>query len=163
MKRSIFLFVALMATAGLFAQNSVIDKVFAKYSGKEGITTVSISPELFKLAAAMDEESMKDEDFPVEKVSALKVLAVEDPGAVQGVDFFTEVLKDLNMADYKEVMTVQDGSDNVKMLMKTDGTKIFEFIILTGGEESALVYISGDFTMADLENVSHSAGNFGVH
>jgi len=159
MKRSLFLMAALLLSFGLFAQNSAVDKVFAKYSGKDGITTVSISPDLFKLAAAMDEDG--NEEFPVDKVTSLKVLAVDEPSATGGVDFFAEVLKELNLAEYQEVMTVQDGSENVKMLMKTDGTKIFEFIILTSGDESAMVYISGNFTMDDLEKVSHSAGDIG--
>ncbi len=160
MKRLLFLFVFIAVSTVMMAQNSVVDKVFAKYAGKEGITTVSISPDLFKLAAALDPEAMDNEDFPVDKVTSLKVLAVDDAEAVNGVDFYAEVLKELNTNDYQEVMTVQDGADNVKMLMKTDGKTIFEFIILTGGDDSALVYISGAFSMDDLESVAQSAGNF---
>jgi len=162
MKRSIFLLVLIVVSSAILAQNSAVDKVFAKYSGREGITTVSISPELFKLAAALDEGEMDNEDFPFEKVSSLKVLAVEDAKLGAGVDFYNEVLKELNMSDYQEVMTVQDGSENVKMLMKTDGKTIMEFIILTSGDESALVYIAGAFTMDDLESVAQSADGLGI-
>ncbi len=163
MKRSMFFFVLLAAAMTISAQNSVIDKVFAKYSGQEGITSVSISPDLFKIAAAYNEGHDGDEDFPVEKISSLKVLTVEDEGKISGTDFYNEVLKDLNVSEYQEVMSVREGSDNVKMLMKTDGRQIFEFIILTGGDDSALVYIAGNFSMDDLENVAQSAGSITGH
>jgi hypothetical protein len=49
MKRIVLLVIAVAFPAFIMAQNSAVDKLFNKYSGKEGVTTVSISPELFQV------------------------------------------------------------------------------------------------------------------
>ena len=49
MKRVVLIILAVAFPALMLAQNSAVDKLFSKYQGKKGITTVSISPELFKM------------------------------------------------------------------------------------------------------------------
>ena len=54
MKRVIFLLVAVAFPALMIAQNSAVDNLFSKYKGKDGVTTVQISPELFQVIQGMD-------------------------------------------------------------------------------------------------------------
>ncbi|MDP3442302.1 MAG: hypothetical protein Q8T08_05515, partial [Ignavibacteria bacterium] len=41
----------LIAPAFLVAQSNSIDKLYEKYAGKDGITSINLSAEMFKLAA----------------------------------------------------------------------------------------------------------------
>lgn len=157
MKRLAFLFVVLLAPFFAFAQTAAIDKVIKKYSGKEGVTVVNVSPELFQIISAMEVSEIEDADFPVDKLSAIKVLAIENQELLKGVNFYDEVTADLNTSGYAEVLSVNDGDEDVKMWMKTEGKQIREFLLVVSSpEEGVIVYISGDFNLNDIEGLAAS-------
>lgn len=156
MKRIVFILMAAVFPALVTAQNSAIDKLFNKYKGQEGVTTVQISPELFQVMNAMDIEEIESGDFPFDKVGSVKILTIEDEDAFQGVNFYDEIKNDLNTNDYAEVMTVDDGDETVRMWMKVQEESIIEFLLIVGGGDNVLIYITGDFTMDDLEGLAES-------
>ena len=156
MKRVVILLAAVLVPALMCAQNTTIDKLFEKYQGKEGVTTVMIGPELFQVVKAMEVEEIGDVDFPVDKLSGVKILTIEDEEKWQGVNFFKEIENDLDVSDYAEVMTVNDGGETVKMWMKTEGKQIREFLLIVGGDDNVLVYITGDFNLNDIEGIAES-------
>jgi hypothetical protein len=159
MKKIAFIFAIALLPALMFAQNSAVDKLFEKYKGKEGVTTVMIGPELFQVMKAMDVEEFENEDIPLDKVSAVKILTIEDEDAFPEVDFYKEIKEDLDVSDYAEIMTVQDGGETVHMWMKAGTDSITEFLLIVGGDDNVLVYITGDFQMEDLEGLAESFGD----
>jgi hypothetical protein len=92
----------------------------------------------------------------VDKLSGVKILTIEDEEKWQGVNFFKEIEKDLDVSDYAEVMTVNDGGETVKMWMKTEGKQIREFLLIVGGDDNVLIYITGDFNLNDIEGIAES-------
>ena len=78
MKKVVLFILVAAFPAFIMAQNSAVDKLFAKYKGKQGVTTVSISPELFQMVNAMGIEELEDEDFPMDKIASIKILTIED-------------------------------------------------------------------------------------
>jgi hypothetical protein len=158
MKRFILLVIAVALPAFVMAQNSAVDKLFNKYKGKEGVTTVQISPELFQVIKAMDVKELDNSEIPFDKVSSVKILTIEDEGANRGVNFYDEIKNELDVANYAEVMTVDDGGETVRMWMKADNATISEFLLIVGGDDNVLIYITGSFNMNDLEGL---AGSFG--
>src|SRR5210317_36150 len=119
MKRIILLLVAVALPAFLMAQNSAVDKLFNKYKGKDGITTVQISPELFQVVKAMEIEEIDEHEIPFDKIASVKILTIEDEAEWEGVNFYEEISKDLDVGDFAEVLTVDDGGETVRMWMKT--------------------------------------------
>ncbi len=159
-KVTLFLSVILFSVMAM-AQQTTIDKVFKKYSGQEGVTTVNISPELFQIISDMDVSEIAGADVPMDKLTALKVLVIENPEILKGNDFFAEVTTNLNTSDYAEVLTVQDGDEDVRMWMKTEGKQILEFLLVVSSPgEGVLVYITGDFNLNDIEGLAESFGGF---
>lgn len=156
MKRIVFLVIAIAFPAFLLAQNSAVDKLFSKYSGKDGVTTVSISPELFQVVKAMEIEDLDNEDIPFDKISSVKILTIEDEELWPGVNFYTEIEKDLDTSEFAEVMTVNDGGEVVRMWMKVDKGDMSEFLLIVGGDDNVLIYITGSFNMNDLEELADS-------
>ena len=156
MKRLILLVIAVALPAFLLAQNSAVDELFNKYSGKEGVTTVSISPELFQVVKAMEIEDLDNEDIPFDKIASVKILTIEDEELWPDVNFYTEIEKDLDTSDYAEVMTVNDGGEMVRMWMKVDEGDVSEFLLIVGGDDNVLIYITGSFNMNDLEELAES-------
>jgi hypothetical protein len=154
MKR-IILIMLLFMPAVLFAQKSPADKVFEKYSGKEGYTSVMISKHLFGLFAQMNTEDQEFESI-VAKLSSIKILSAEG-SAISGVNFFTEIMKDLPLSDYSELMVVKEKGQDFKFLIREKDGKIQELLMVAGGVNSnALISILGDIDLQTISKLSKS-------
>ena len=151
-----FIILAIAFPAFLMAQNSAVDKLFNKYKGKEGVTTVQISPELFQIVKAMEIDEIDEHDIPFDKIASVKILTIEDEEGWDGVNFYKEIQKDLDMSDFAEVLTVDDGGETVRMWMKADKAKVSEFLLIVGGDDNVLIYITGNFNLNDLEGLAES-------
>jgi hypothetical protein len=156
MKRPFLIAVTLAIPAFLIAQNSAVDNLFNKYKGKEGVTTVQISPELFQMVNALGIDEFDNSEIPFDKVASVKILTIEDAETNQGVNFYEEIKGELKTVDFAEVMTVDDGGETVRMWMKADKSVVKEFLLIVGGEDNVLIYITGNFNMNDLEGLAES-------
>jgi hypothetical protein len=156
MKRVLLIVLAIAFPAFLLAQNSAVDNLFSKYKGKEGVTTVQISPELFQIVKAMEIEEIDEHDIPFDKIASVKILTIEDEEGFEGVNFYTEIKKDLEVDDFAEVLTVDDGGETVRMWMKAENSVVSEFLLIVGGDDNVLIYITGNFNMNDLEGLAES-------
>lgn len=154
MKRVVLLMLALAFPALILAQNSAVDKLFEKYKGKKGVTTVNVSPELFQMINAMGIEEIEEQDFPMDKIASVKILTIEDNEGYEGVNFYEEIKNDLDVNDFAEVLTVDDGGEVVRMWMKVNASTVSEFLLIVGGDDNVLIYITGDFNMKDLEGLA---------
>jgi len=159
MKRVVLIVLAMAIPAFMLAQNSAVDKLFNKYKGKEGVTTVQISPELFQVVNAMEIKDIEDAEIPFDKIASVKILTIEDEEGWEGVNFYKEIEKELDVSEFAEVMTVNDGGETVRMWMKVDDSTVSEFLLIVGGDDNVLIYITGSFNMNDLEGLAESFDN----
>ncbi len=60
------------------------------------------------------------------------------------------------MSNFEEVMTVNDGGEMVRIWMKVEKDEASEFLLIVGGDDNVLVYITGNFNMNDLEELAES-------
>lgn len=152
MKKLSLITIALIMPLFIFAQQSAVDKLFDKYGGKEGFTTVSINKGMFEMLNEIDPE---DEDLKaLAKIESVKVLAIEDEELIKGLNFYDEIMKSLNIKDYEELMTVKQSDQDVKILVKQTGNIIQELLIVVGGEDNAMVCIKGNIQLKDLSGLS---------
>ena len=159
MKKVTLILTAILFSAVVMAQPSSIEKVIKKYSGMEGVTTVNISPQLFQIIADMEVKEIADAEIPFDKLTAVKVLAIENEEILANNDFYADVTDGLNTDDYVEVITVKDGDEDVRIWMKTEGKQIREFLLLVSEPgEGVLVYISGDFNLSDIDGLAEEFG-----
>ncbi|MEN8158254.1 MAG: DUF4252 domain-containing protein [Bacteroidota bacterium] len=156
MKKIVLLILTVALPALMMAQNSAVDKLFNKYKGEDGVTVVRLSPELFQVMNAMDIEEFDNSEIPFDKVASIKILTIEDEEAFKGVNFYDEIRDELDVENYAEVMTINDGSETVRMWMKADKTEVTEFLLIVGGDDNVLIYITGNFNMKDLEELAES-------
>ena len=159
MKKVTMILTAILFSVAVMAQPSSIEKVIKKYSGQEGVTTVNISPELFQIMSALEVKEIEDAEIPFEKLTALKVLVIENEELLAAGNFYDEVSDGLNTDDFAEMLSVKDGDEDVRMWLKTEGKQIREFLLVVSEPgEGVLVYIAGDFNLSDIEGL---AGEFG--
>jgi hypothetical protein len=90
----------------------------------------------------------------MDKIASVKILTIEDNEGWENVNFYEEIKNDLDVDDFAEVLTVDDGGEVVRMWMKANKSTVSEFLLIVGGDDNVLIYITGDFNMKDLEALS---------
>jgi hypothetical protein len=121
------------------AQKSPIEKLFKKYYGKEGFTTVLVNQEAFEVISHM-EKSKGEINGTLDKIKRVRVIAQEDE------------------CDYKELVVVKESDQEVMVLAKEEDGKLAELLVLVGGKDNVLVSVEGSFTMEDLGALSQLEG-----
>jgi hypothetical protein len=159
MKRVALFLLALAIPALMVAQSDAIDKLINKYKGQDGVTVVDIGPELFQMVKGMEIQDLEDQDLPLDKISSVRILTIEDNEKLANVNFYDELKNNYDVSDLQEVMTVNDGGEVVRMWMRNDGTNVQEFLLIVGGDDNVLIHITGDFSMNDLEGLAESFGD----
>ena len=64
------------------------------------------------MVKAMEIEEIEEQDIPLDKIASVKILTIEDEEGLEGVNFYEEIKKDLDVDDFAEVMTVNDGGES---------------------------------------------------
>jgi hypothetical protein len=159
MKRVALFLLAMAIPALMMAQNDAIDKLINKYKGQDGVTVVNVGPELFQIMKGMNIEDLEDQDIPLDKVTSVRILTIEDNEKLAKVNFYDELKNDFDVSGLQEVMTVDDGGEVVRMWMRNDGANVREFLLIVGGDDNVLIHITGDFNMSDLEGLAESFGD----
>jgi len=154
MKRILFSMIFMLSALILSGQKTAVDKVFDKYSGKDGYTTVYISSYMFNLLSNLETNDPEYNEFKkaTSGISAIKILTQEDD---HSEPFAKELLEMLPRSEYKEMMVVKEENEEVQFLAREENGKITEFLlIVSGGGEDALIAIQGDI---DLESIASIA------
>ena len=155
MKRIFIGGMLIMLTLFTMGQNSAVDKIFDKYSGKEGYTTVYISSFMFNMLNSLETDDPEFDEFKkaTAGIKSIKILTQEGGNSVA---FGKELLDMLPRSEYQEMMVVKDQDEDVLFLAREEGGKISEFLlIVSGGDgDDVLIAIQGDI---DLESISSIA------
>jgi hypothetical protein len=161
MKKLLIFSGALCLTIILQAQtnpSNPIDEMFNKYSEKEGFTVVTISGKMFSMFAGEEGEN-KDADNILSKLKSIRVLSVEDSLLNKNINFYTELSKKFAFSMYEDLMVVKEGPDITKFLIRQNGDKISELLVVTGGPGgNSLISIKGDLNMKSISDLSKSTG-----
>lgn len=153
MKNLIGTIAFLLISVSLNAQKS-IDALFDKYAGKDGFVTVTINGNLLKLAAKADNN--KDAGSMPKNLSQIRILAQED-STLKIDNFYTSVIKDLDLKQYEEFMQVKSYGQDVRMLVRTEGDNFREFLLIVGGKDNALIQIQGNMSLAEAKKFAEGA------
>jgi len=155
LKITILLFAVLPS---LLLAQSPADKLFDKYSGQEGFTSVYITKHMFNLFANVETEDDKDEFIKlVKNLECIKILSLESDSSMTqpNVNFYDEIMKKFPKDEYKELMVVKKKDQDIKFLIRKEGENIKEFLMVIGGiNDNALISIQGDIDLASISKLS---------
>ena len=161
-----FLMISLFTNA-----QSPIDKVFEKYAGQEGFTTVNISKEMFdmlqQVAAGSDKDTtMNDIKTIMRQLTGVKVLNFDfdSTNIVKAVAVYNEFSGVFPAGTYKELMTINEGRQFVKFLTKQDANgKIAEMVMLAKDKhEVTVLSLTGNIDLAYLSKLSKGMNIHGM-
>jgi len=139
---------------------SPADKLFDKYSGQEGFTSVYITQHMFSLFAEIETE--EDESGFLELVKNLdyiKIISVDDESKEKNleVNFYDEVMKNLPENKYEELMVVKKKDQDIKFLIQKEGKRIKELLMVVGGvEDNSIIIIHGDIDLKTISKLSRT-------
>ena len=153
MKR-LFAFVILTITATFLYGQKSIDDLFEKYAGKDGFTTVTIDGNLLKLAHCFGDKN-DDDCLPV-NITEIRILAQEE-NHMKVENFYNFVINDIDLKSYDEFMRVKNSNEDMRMLVRTDGNKFKEFLLIAGGEDNAVIQVKGNMTFAEAKKFAKDA------
>jgi hypothetical protein len=154
MKKIIVLIAFVLLPNMFFAQQSVFDK----FDGLDDVKSVIVSKKMFQMMGnvKMDANDKETQQFIslTKKLTNLKVFTTSVPKYKADLKATTD--KYLATAGLEELMRVKDGSQNIRILVKT-GVKetqvkeLFMFIEDSGkNNETILMSLTGDFDLNEL-------------
>lgn len=163
MKRLLLTLVLLIPLLVMGQDNSPIDKLFNKYANKDGFTTVNISGKLLGFASKLDNSNSKEAAM-LEKISAIRILSVEDSVINKNLNFYRELEADgfFKNNNYEVLMEVT-GKDEIVRFYGRSGEKgkLSELLLVVGGDDNTLISIRGLIDPNDIGKIT-GAINVGV-
>ena len=115
MKKIILFMVAILMAVSMSAQNG--ESIYRKYSGKEGVTGVYISPAMFRMMGSLPLEDMVEGEDLAPLIKSMKgfyLIEVSDGDIAESVS--AEVQHMLSTQTYELLMEVKDEGSTVKMM-----------------------------------------------
>lgn len=154
--KKILLFAIMLISGTIVSGQKSINDLFEKYGGKDGFTTVTINGNLLKLARCFEDDNDKGDDALPQDITTIRILAQDDE-SLKVDNFYNMVMKDIDLKDYEEFMRVKDSENNMRMLVRVEGNRFKEFLLIVGGEDNALIQIKGDMSLKEAKKFSEDA------
>jgi hypothetical protein len=148
--------VVVLLTVTMAKGQSPADKIFDKYAGREGYTTVFISKYMFDLFSNIEPTDPDAEEMSevISKLTGIRILATEQPD--ESVNFYKEMKKEISSGSYKELMVVKEQDQDVQFLVHENGGKISELLLIVSGQgENVLMSIQGDIDMKNIAKIAN--------
>ncbi len=152
--KTVLLFVALNVVVNLASGQKSIDSLFERYSGRDGFVTLTINGDLLKLLKCSSNE--ENENSKPSNITQIRILAQDDDN-LKVENFYDMVIKDLNLNSYEEFMRVKESDQDLRMLVRTEGNKFKEFLLIAGGEDNAVIQVKGNLTFKEAQKFSKDA------
>ncbi len=155
MKKISLIIATLFFAFSSFSQNSPVEKLFEKYANKDGFTTITISKYMFGLFAKKNTDNKDNFGKATNGLESLRILTVDDSILNTKINFYKEITREFPLDQYKELMSVKEKDQDMKMLINEKDGRIKEFLMIVGGKKSnVLIYIKGDIDLASLAEIS---------
>ncbi len=155
MKRILWMICFLALLPVVNGQRS-IDALFDRYEEREGFVTLTIKGDLLKLISCFDDD-LKESSMPAD-ITGIRILIQEDK-VIKTLNFHDAVIKNLNLNDYEEFMRVKESDQDLRMLVRADGNRFKEFLLVAGGKDNFLIQIKGNMTFKEARKFSADIKN----
>lgn len=133
------------------AQPAEVQNIISKYSGKDGITSVSFTDptSVFSLIDSPElEQALKD-------VKLIKILNCHNLESNAEGKSLTADLKSLSTpSGFKEWMSVSEKGSDVKIMIKKNGAKVDELLMKAFNKTgTTMIWISGDIDLNKVKSL----------
>lgn len=160
------IFAVLVAASAAMSQSKTIEAFHSKYKDDRDATVVSLSGGLFELLSQVASWDESDEEAQAisriaENIKSMNILQIPLYKSGFDNDDIDKMRADLGKENYKELMTVRDGSENVYFLTQGDKNTVKNMLILIKEDnEFAVLSIDGSLEMKDLSYLAKHHKNW---
>lgn len=169
-KLSVLFVVMLMALmpSAIKAQ-SAMDGLYEKYAGRDGFTSINVSPEMFNLMSgfSMNDSSQKAMAAmnAIKQIKSLKMLVYEPKDSIKALNFYHVIQRMVPTNGFKDLMTINSHGSNLKFLARQDANgKIHELLmIVRGSHETMIMSLTGLIDMKTIAEISQSMNIHGMN
>jgi len=156
MKRMVFTLVIAALAASLYGQRDPLDDFFSNYSDREGYSSVIINGNIFGLLKAFDDDpELENLD---RKVTSIRIVSRKGSLTTEENNLLSEIGKVIRRGRYEELMTVRDQDSDLRFMVKSRGDVITELLVVSAGENEAVIQVCGKLTREDVERMSEGNG-----
>jgi len=153
--KKVLLSIVLIAGIMTMSAQTPVDKIFNKYAGKDGYTTVVINSFMFKLLASIETDDPEYEEFKKASsgIESIRILT-QDGGTSKS--FGKELLEILPRSEYEELMVVKESDEEVLFLAREEDGNITEFLLIVSGDDGddALIVFTGNIDLESIASIS---------
>lgn len=150
MKKLIIMAVAMFLSMAAFAQDG--KSIYSRYSGKEGVSSVYISPAMFRLMGKLPEMQVSGENINLSSIltSFSGLYLIESKNKSINSSLKADVENAVKKGNYELLLEANDSGELVQMY--TIGEDIVKSLIFytVSGDEYTFISIDGNIKMSDL-------------
>ena len=153
MKKIIAIVVLILVSNVLFAQTA-----FDKYDGQDGVTSIVVNKKMFQMMSSVKVDANDKETQQylslIKKLDNLKVFTTTNTKLSADMKSTTE--KYVKTAGLEELMRVNDGGKNVRILVKSGSTdnQVKELLMFIENaskqNETVLMSLTGSFNLSEI-------------
>ena len=133
------------------ASLSAQDRLFKQFENTKGVSTVYISPAMFKLMPKLNVGN-KDLAKLASRLSRLQILQCERPSLIPSIKKQAQAYYDNNR--YEVIMRVKDGGEHTTIYQKGAGRGAKEFVLLNEERnELSIIHITGNISLEDIKDL----------
>lgn len=133
------------------AQNA--RSIYNKYSGKEGVSSVYISPSMFKLIKSIPNVEMGDTDVNmtnmIKKLDGFFLISMETPDQAKALA--RDVEQFIASGKYEQLMEAVEDGDVVRIYLVQKDNLVTDFLLyMVDDTEATFISISGELLFEDI-------------
>lgn len=152
MKKIIILAAAMLLAVSAFAQDG--KSIYQKYSDSRGVSSVYVSPAMFRLMKRIPDIDMGKEDVNlspiIKSLDGLYIINAEDSGV--GAEMERDVDRFVKKGAYELLLEAKDDGDRVRIYTVGNDKVITSFVLLAlEPDESTFICFSGQIPREELE------------
>ena len=142
-KKILFALLALFLISCAVQRQKSVDRLFSDFSKEKGVTRVGIGKFAMTVTGLFTD---------AKGVKGVEVLSFgECKNSV--VERLNKAIASLNDESYETLASVNEETKHTKILMKSDDEFVRELVILTTGNDPAMIRIKGNIKFSDIENI----------
>ena len=154
MKRILVMIAAVLMAVQAFAQDG--KDIYNRYSGREGVSAVYISPAMFSLMKALPDVPVDDGDVNfgaiIKTFDGMYILDVEDGKLAS--DLESELAAMVKKNRYEFLMETSDESGKMRMYVAREDDTVTDFLMTAcEGAGISVISISGRMPLSELHKL----------
>lgn len=153
-KHTLILSLMILPLSVLFAQSDAISTVFTSYANDARFIKVNVSSKMFELFSHIEAGTAEEQEFlnTVKNLTSLKVLTLENDA--KSMEFYRLSLKKVT-APYEQLMSIEDGPENITFFINEKNGVINELLMLSGSVDTFVILsLSGKIDLQQVKKLS---------